>query len=82
MSEDNTKSYNGDSASPLSFEEFVRQQLSGLTGDVSAMRQEMVDRFLQLSRQIRHQKVDVFIQEQIYLKDEWRSWHESPEVKK
>jgi hypothetical protein len=43
----------------------------------------MAKRFLQLSRQIKHldQKIDIFIQEQIYLKDEWRELRETVKAK-
>jgi hypothetical protein len=64
--------------SPLPFEEFVRQQFvlvfARLDNLELSLRTEITERFLQLSRQIKHldQKVDIFIQEQIYLKDEWR----------
>jgi hypothetical protein len=80
MPEDNN-SIDNRSTSPLPFEEFVRQQfellvarLDNMSSEVGGLRHEMIERFLQLSRQIKHldQKVDVFIQEQIYMKDEWR----------
>jgi hypothetical protein len=86
MSEENTKSQNGDSTNPVPFEDFVRQQftaistrLDNLSGEVSSLRQETVDRFVQISRQIKllDQKVDIFIQEHIYLKDEWREVRDS-----
>jgi len=75
MPEENN-SLDNQSTSPLPSEEFVRQQfallssrLDNLSSGVSGLRQEMMERFLQLSRQLRHldQKVDIFIQEQIYL---------------
>jgi hypothetical protein len=68
--------------SPLPFEEFVRQQFglvfARLDSLESGLRAEMAERFLQLGRQIKHldQKVDIFIQEQIYMKDEWREIRE------
>jgi hypothetical protein len=67
---------------PLPFEEFVRQQFelvfARLDSLESGLRTEIAERFLQLSRQIKHldQKVDIFIQEQIYMKDEWRELRE------
>jgi hypothetical protein len=70
------------STSPLAFEEFVRQQFvlvfARLDSLESSLRTEMAERFLQLSRQIKHldQKVDIFIQEQIYMKNEWREIRE------
>ncbi|MBO0799187.1 MAG: hypothetical protein J2P31_10245 [Blastocatellia bacterium] len=75
MPEENISSENK-STSPLPFEDFVRQQFAllstrfdNLSSEVTGLRQEMIERFLQLSRQIRHldQKVDIFIQEQIYM---------------
>ncbi|MGH9938355.1 MAG: hypothetical protein ACREAM_19090 [Blastocatellia bacterium] len=53
MSEDNTKNLGADSTDPLPFEEFVRQQLVALAAQMNGLREEMVERFLQLSRQIR-----------------------------
>jgi hypothetical protein len=53
--------------SPLPFEEFVRQQFVLVFARLDSLEANMSDRFLQLSRQIKHldQKVDIFIQEQI-----------------
>jgi hypothetical protein len=69
MSEENTRSQNGDSTNPLPFEDFVRQQLGVIAEQLGDLRQETVDRFVQISRQIKllDQKVDIFIQEYIYL---------------
>jgi hypothetical protein len=84
MAEENNSIENR-STSPLPFEEFVRQQfelvfarLDNLSNGVNGLSQEMIERFLQLSRQIKHldQKVDIFIQEQIYMKDELRELRE------
>jgi hypothetical protein len=78
MTEENIKSQNGDSTGPVPFEEFVKKQFelvfARLDSLESGLRGELAERFLQLSRQIKHldHKVDIFIQEQIYLKDEWR----------
>jgi chromosome segregation ATPase len=99
MSEENTKSQNGDSTNPLPFEDFVRQQFTAistrfdnLSGEVNSLRQEMIERFVQLSRQIREldtrvgkveervedidYKLDDFIKEQIRIKREWREFQE------
>ena len=96
MSENNTELNNGDPTSPLSFEEFVRQHLTGISTRLdsveNSLRQEMVDRFLQLSRQILEvnnnvakidervedidYKLDDFIKEQIRMKREWREFQE------
>ena len=67
MAEDNNKSTEN-----VPFEEFVKTQFELVFAKLDKLELEMVDRFLQLSRQVRHldQKVDIFIQEQIYLKDE------------
>jgi hypothetical protein len=81
MAEENN-SVDNRSTSPLPFEEFVRQQfelvLARLDNLESSLRTEIAERFLQLGRQIKHldQKVDIFIQEQIYMKDEWRELRE------
>jgi hypothetical protein len=66
------------STSPLPFEEFVRQQFELVFVRLDGLETNMAERFLQLSRQIKHldQKVDIFIQEQIYMKDEWRELRE------
>jgi hypothetical protein len=63
---------------PLPFEEFVRQQFELIFVRLDGLENNMAERFLQLSRQIKHldQKVDIFIQEQIYMKDEWRELRE------
>jgi hypothetical protein len=81
MAEENNSIENR-STSPLPFEEFVRQQFelvfARLDSLESGLRTEIAERFLQLSRQIKHldQKVDIFIQEQIYMKDELRELRE------
>jgi hypothetical protein len=84
MAEENN-SIDNRSTSPLPFEEFVRQQFElvfarfeNMSSEVNGLRHEMIERFVQLSRQIKHldQKVDIFIQEQIYMKDEWRELRE------
>lgn len=79
---------NADSTSPLSFEEFVKQTLAVVVKQQAIMlerqdllqhqqnelRQEMVGRFLQLSRQIRDFdiKVDIYTREHSYMKDDIR----------
>jgi hypothetical protein len=84
MSEDITKKQDADSTNPLPFEEFVKQQLALILKQQADLRQEMLERFLQLSRQIRDvdagvievkedvkdldYKVMPFIKEQINLK--------------
>lgn len=85
MSEENTKNLDADSTNPLPFEEFVRQHLALLIKQGNELREqqvklqeEMVERFLQLSRQIKDldQKVNVFIREQTYIKDDVRELRE------
>ncbi len=84
MSEDITKKQDANSTTPLPFEEFVKQQLALLLKQQAELRQEMLERFVQLSRQIREvstgvvdvkedvkdldYKVMPFIKEQINLK--------------
>ncbi|MGH9751319.1 MAG: hypothetical protein ACREA2_00915 [Blastocatellia bacterium] len=60
MSEDNTKNPDTDFTNPLPFEEFVRQHLALLIKQGNELREqqaksqeEIIERFLQLSRQIR-----------------------------
>ncbi len=72
MSEDNTKHLDADSTDLLPFEDFVRRHLALLIKQGNELREvqvklqeEMVEPFLQLSRQIKNldQKVNVFIRE-------------------
>ncbi|GEM_PF-1387019 len=74
MTEDDTNNLDGQSTNEPPFEEFVRRQFESLFAEIAGLRVEMVERFLQLSRQIKHldQKVDVFVQEHTFLKDELR----------
>ena len=82
MSEDSVRNLDVRSTDQLPFEEFVRKQfelvfvrLDRLEIDLRA---EMVERFLQLSRQIKDLdlKVNVFIREQTYSKDDVRELRE------
>lgn len=77
MAEEND-SIDNQSTSPLPFEEFVRRQFELVFVRLDGLQTNMTERFLQLSLQIKHldQKVDIFIQEQIYMKDEWRELRE------
>jgi hypothetical protein len=83
MSEENPESLNEPVTDPVSFEEHVKSQfeliLARLDGIESGLRAEMVERFLQLSRQVRDldEKVDVFIKEQLHLKRELREVRDS-----
>jgi hypothetical protein len=77
MAEEND-SIDNRSTSTLPFEEFVRQQFGLIFTRLDSLETNMTERFLQLSRQIKHldQKVGIFIQEQIYMKGEWRELRE------
>jgi hypothetical protein len=100
MSEGNTKKMDADATTPLPFEEFVRQQFALLLKqqaemrqEIAEVRQESLERFLQLSRQIREvdtrlasleqvykdldYKVDVFIREQLNIKRELHRMQET-----
>lgn len=100
MSEDNTKSINDDPTNPVPFEEFVKQQFTVILGRMDKIdsrldkiESEMIERFVQLSRQIRDldtrvgkveehvedidYKLDDFIKEQIRMKREWRDFQGS-----
>lgn len=87
MREDNSDAHDDKATSEPSFEEYVKRQFelvfTRLDGLETSLRGEMVDRFLQLSRQIKRldQKVDIFIQEQIAIKDEWRELRDSQQPK-
>ena len=43
---------NADTTNPIPFEDFVRQHLMALSAQMNSLREEMIERFLQLSRQI------------------------------
>ena len=69
------------STQDLEFQQFVRQQfelmfarMDRVEGELAGVRQELVERFLQLSRQIKDLdiKVDVYTREHTYLKDDIR----------
>ncbi|HKX28293.1 MAG TPA: hypothetical protein VJ302_11395 [Blastocatellia bacterium] len=90
MAIEDNRSVDGKTTNDLSFEDYVKRQFelifnrfdlidSRIQAGEKNLQAEMVERFVQLSRQIQHldKKVDVFIQEQIYLKDEWRASRES-----
>jgi hypothetical protein len=91
MTEDDTNNRDGQSANEPPFEEFLRSQFELLFARLDNienkllvdLRVEMVERFLQLSRQIKHldQKVDIFVQEHTFLKDELRELRGSQRVK-
>lgn len=53
MSEENTKKLYAEATTPLPFEEFVKQQFAMLLKQQAEIREEALERFLQLSRQYR-----------------------------
>lgn len=73
MAEDPTKAHDDKATSEPPFEEYVKRQFelvfTRLDGLETRLRAEMVERFIQLSRQIRDldQKIDVFVREQTYI---------------
>lgn len=90
MTGDNSQDTDGRSTTEPPFEEYVRRQFGLIAAQMNRMEQsqaelkaEMVERFLQLSRQIKRldQKVDIFIQEQLAIKDEWRELRDSQQPK-
>ena len=74
MPEDDPNGLNANTTGSAPFEAFVRQQLEMIVATLERIERDSVDRFVQLSRQIREpdQKVDIFIKEQIYIKDDVR----------
>ncbi len=74
MPEDDTDGLSAGITGSAPFEDFVRQQLAMIVATLERIERDGIDRFLQLSRQIREldQKVDIFIREQIYIKDDIR----------
>lgn len=74
MAEDHTESLSGDSTDEIPFEEFVRRQFELILARQENVKSQMVERFAQVNQQMRHldQKLDVFILEQLDLKDELR----------
>lgn len=78
MTEDSAKPHDDKAASEPPFEEYVKRQFelvfTRLDSFETSIRAEMVERFIQLSRQIRdlYQKVDIFVREQIYIKGDIR----------
>jgi hypothetical protein len=85
MSDDNIRNLDADSTNPLPFEEFVRRHLTLFIKQGNELREqqvklqaEMIERFLQISRQMKDldQKVNVFIREQPYIKDDVRELRE------
>jgi hypothetical protein len=74
MPEDDTNGLSANTTGSAPFEDFVRQQLAMIIAALEKIERDGNDRFLQLSRQIREldHKVDIFIREQIYIKDDIR----------
>ena len=74
MPENNGSNPENRTTQELEFQEFVKKQFELLFNQQAVLRTEMNERFIQLSRQIRDldQKVDVFIREHGYIKDDIR----------
>lgn len=72
--ENNGNNLENKSTQDLEFQEFVKQHLELLSAQIDSLRSEMLERFLQLSRQLKDQdiKVDVYTREHTYLKDDIR----------
>jgi hypothetical protein len=74
MQDADTNGLNENTTGSALFETFVRQQLEMIAAAVERIEKDSIDRFIQLSRQVRQldQKVDIFIKEQIHIKDDVR----------
>lgn len=83
MAEQNNGQFESRTTEGLPFEDYVRQTLAALMTEQKSLREEMVERFIQLSRQIKQldKKVDVFILEQIAIKDEWQELRDAQQPK-
>lgn len=90
MSEDRTEPLNERPTNPTPFEQYVMNQFelilthldsmeSGLRAIESNLRTEMVERFVQVNRQVRNLdgKIDVFIREHLEIKQELREVRDS-----
>lgn len=64
MPEDDTNGLNANTTGSTPFEVFVRQQLEMIVATLERIERDSIDRFIQLSRQMREldQKVDIFNQ--------------------
>ncbi len=81
MSETNGNNFESRTTQELEFQEFVKQQFELLFVQVNQtnqkvdnLRADVIERFLQLSRQIRDldSKVDIYTREHSYMKDDIR----------
>lgn len=79
--ENNGNNLENKSTQDLEFQEFVKQQFELLSAQIGLLsreivgiRSEMLERFLQLSRQIKDldSKVDIYTREHSYMKDDIR----------
>jgi hypothetical protein len=79
MSEDDTNGLSANTTGSAPFEAFVRQQLEMIVATLERIERDSIDRFIQLSRQVREldQTVDIFIKERIYIKDDVRELREA-----
>lgn len=61
----------------------LQTQVGGLQTQVDGLQSEIKDRFFELGRQVKDldRKVDIFIKEQLYLKDEWRELRDSQKTR-
>jgi hypothetical protein len=81
MPESNGNNLENRTTQELEFQEYVKKQfellftrMDQLDGKIDSVRAEMIERFIQLSRQIRDLdiKVDVYTREHSYMKDDIR----------
>jgi hypothetical protein len=81
MSENNENGFESKTTQDLEFQEFVKKQFELLFAQfnqvnqtIDNLRGEMIERFIQLSRQIRDldSKVDIYTREHSYMKDDIR----------
>ncbi len=72
--ENNGNNLENKSTQELEFQEFVKQHLELLSAQISSLRLETLERFLQVSRQIKDLdiKVDIYTREHSYMKDDIR----------
>jgi hypothetical protein len=79
MTVDDANGLSANTAGSAPFEAFVRQQLEMIVATLERIERDSIDRFIQLSRQVREldQTVDIFIKERIYIKDDVRELREA-----
>lgn len=74
MTGSNGENIENKSTQDLELQQFVKKQFELLSAQISGLQLEMLERFLQLSRQIKDLdiKVDVYTREHSYMKDDIR----------